>query len=136
MPTKSVKNTKSVKSAKSRKRGAAPAVAAPIAPPPAKKATVRILLKSFDHHVLDSLVKQILGITQRTGAQIAGPVPLPTRRRRFTVIRSPHIDKRSREYFELRIHKRLMDIIEPSSQTIEALTSLQAPTGVDIIIKL
>ena len=103
---------------------------------PSQQDKVRILLKSFDHRILDSLVKQILETIERSGAQVAGPVPLPTARRRFTLIRSPHIDKDSREYFELRVHKRLMDIIKPSARTIDALNSLNAPAGVDITIKL
>lgn len=97
---------------------------------------VRIVLKSFDVGMLESLVKQILETLERTGARLAGPIPLPTTRRRFIVIRSPHIDKASREYFELRVHKRLLDIVKPAPSTIDALSSLNAPAGVDINIKL
>ena len=97
---------------------------------------IRIVLKAFDHRVLDISSQQILETAERTGAQVAGPVPLPTAKRRFTVIRSPHVFKDSREYFELRVHKRLIDIIEPSSKTIDSLTKLNVPAGVDIAIKL
>lgn len=97
---------------------------------------IRIVLKSFDHRLLDISSQQILETAERTGANVAGPVPLPTAKRMFTVIRSPHIDKDSREHFELRVHKRLIDIIEPSSKTIDSLTRLNVPAGVDIAIKL
>ena len=97
---------------------------------------IRIVLKSFDHRVLDVSAQQILETAERTGAQVAGPVPLPTAIRRFCVIRSPHIDKNSREHFELRVHKRLIDIVEPSSKTVDSLTRLNVPAGVDIAIKL
>jgi small subunit ribosomal protein S10 len=94
------------------------------------------VLKAFDHRVLDVSAQQILDAAERTGAQITGPVPLPTAIRRFCVIRGPHIDKDSREHFELRVHKRLIDILEPSSKTIDSLTRLNVPAGVDIAIKL
>ena len=94
------------------------------------------VLKSFDHRVLDVSAQQILETAERTGARVAGPVPMPTTKRMFTVIRSPHVNKDSREYFELRTHKRLIDILEPSSKTIDSLTSLSVPSGVDIAIKL
>jgi len=97
---------------------------------------IRIVLKAFDHRVLDLSAAQIVEAAERTGAGVAGPVPLPTRIRRFCVIRSPHIDKRSREHFELRTHKRLIDIVEPTSKTIDSLTRLSVPAGVDISIKL
>jgi small subunit ribosomal protein S10 len=97
---------------------------------------IRIILKAFDHRLLDISSQQILETAERTGANVAGPVPLPTARRMFTVIRSPHIDKASREHFELRVHKRLIDILEPSSKTIDSLTRLNVPAGVDIAIKL
>lgn len=97
---------------------------------------IRIVLKAFDHRVLDVSAQQILDAAERTGAQITGPVPLPTAIRRFCVIRSPHVDKDSREHFELRVHKRLIDILEPSSKTIDSLTRLNVPAGVDIAIKL
>jgi small subunit ribosomal protein S10 len=97
---------------------------------------IRIVLKAFDHRVLDQSATQIVETAERTGANIAGPVPLPTSIRRFCVIRSPHIDKRSREHFELRTHKRLIDVHEPTSKTIDAMTRLNLPAGVDISIKL
>ena len=97
---------------------------------------IRIVLKAFDHRVLDQSATQIVETAERTGANIAGPVPLPTSLRRFCVIRSPHVDKRSREHFELRTHKRLIDVHEPTSKTIDAMTRLNLPAGVDISIKL
>ena len=97
---------------------------------------IRIVLKAFDHRVLDQSATQIVETAERTGANIAGPVPLPTSIRRFCVIRSPHVDKRSREHFELRTHKRLIDVDEPTSKTIAALPRLNLPAGVDISIKL
>ena len=97
---------------------------------------VRIILKAFDHKMLDQSASQIVETAERTGARIAGPVPLPTQIRRFCVIRSPHVDKDSREHFEIRTHKRLIDILEPTSKTIDSLTRLNLPAGVDISIKL
>ena len=97
---------------------------------------VRIILKAFDHKMLDTSTAQIVETAERTGARIAGPVPLPTHIRRFCVIRSPHVDKDSREHFEIRTHKRLIDILEPTSKTIDSLTRLNLPAGVDISIKL
>jgi small subunit ribosomal protein S10 len=97
---------------------------------------IRIVLKAFDHRVLDQSASQIVETAERTGADISGPVPLPTSIRRFCVIRSPHIDKRSREHFELRTHKRLIDVHKPTSKTIDAMTRLNLPAGVDISIKL
>ena len=97
---------------------------------------IRIVLKAFDHRVLDLSVTQIVEAAERTGAQVAGPVPLPTSIKRFCVIRSPHVDKDSQEHFELRTHKRLIDILEPTSKTIDSLTRLNVPAGVDISIKL
>ena len=97
---------------------------------------IRIVLKAFEHRVLDQSAAQIVEMAERTGANISGPVPLPTSIRRFCVIRSPHIDKRSREHFELRTHKRLIDVHEPTSKTIDAMTRLNLPAGVDISIKL
>ncbi len=97
---------------------------------------IRIVLKAFDHRVLDVSAQQILEAAERTGAKVAGPVPLPTSIRRFCVIRSPHIDKNSREHFELRVHKRIIDILEPTSKTVDSLTRLNVPAGVDIAIKL
>ncbi len=97
---------------------------------------IRIRLKAFDHRVLDASAKQIVESAERTGAQVAGPVPLPTRIRRYTVIRSPFIDKDSRDQFETLTHKRLIDIVEPTSRTVDTLMRLQLPSGVDIEIKL
>lgn len=97
--------------------------------------TIRIRLKAYDHKILDQSTKQIVETTNRTGAVIAGPVPLPTRIRKYTVLRSPHVDKKSREQFESRTHKRLIDILEPTSQTVEALMKLDLPAGVDVEIK-
>lgn len=97
---------------------------------------VRIILKAFDHKMLDTSTTQIVETAERTGARVTGPVPLPTHIRRFCVIRSPHVDKDSREHFEIRIHKRLIDILEPTSKTIDSLTRLNLPAGVDISIKL
>ncbi len=99
------------------------------------KQKIRICLKAYDHRVLDQSVRQIVDAAERTGAIIVGPVPLPTRIERFTVIRSPFIDKDSREQFEIRTHKRLIDVVEPSSKTIDALVRLNLPAGVDVKIK-
>ena len=97
---------------------------------------IRIVLKAYEHRLLDLSSAQIVEAAERTGAAVIGPIPLPTRIKRFCVIRSPHIDKDSREHFELRIHKRVVDIMEPNPKTIDALTRLQMPAGVDISIKL
>jgi len=97
---------------------------------------IRIRLKAYDHRVLDRSAQQIVEAAERTGAAVAGPVPLPTRIRRYTVIRSPFIDKDSRDQFETRTHKRLIDIFEPTSRTVDTLMRLQLPSGVDIEIKL
>lgn len=97
---------------------------------------IRIRLKAYDHKILDQSAMQIVETAERTGAAVAGPVPLPTRIEKFTVIRSPHIDKDSREQFEIRTHKRLIDILEPTSKTVDALMRLNLPAGVDIEIKL
>ena len=97
---------------------------------------IRIVLRAFDHRSLDLSAGQIVETAERTGAMVAGPVPLPTQIRRFCVIRSPHVDKDSREHFEIRTHKRLIDILDPTSKTIDALTRLNLPAGVDISIKL
>lgn len=97
---------------------------------------IRIVLRAYEHRLLDQSAGQIVEAAERTGAAVVGPVPLPTRIKRFCVIRSPHVDKNSREHFELRTHKRLVDIVEPNSKTIDALTRLQMPAGVDISIKL
>jgi small subunit ribosomal protein S10 len=97
---------------------------------------VRIVLKAYEHRLLDQSALQIVETAERTGAVVVGPVPLPTKIKRWCVIRSPHVDKDSREHFELRTHKRLVDIVNPNSKTIDALTRLQMPAGVDISIKL
>jgi small subunit ribosomal protein S10 len=100
------------------------------------KQRIRIRLKAFDHRILDQSAQQIVETAERTGASVAGPVPLPTRIERFTVIRSPFIDKDSREQFEMRTHKRLIDVVEPTPRTVDALMRLNVPAGVDIEIKL
>ena len=100
------------------------------------KQKIRIRLKAFDHRLLDQSARQIVDAAERTGAQVVGPVPLPTRVEKFTVIRSPFIDKESREQFEIRTHKRLIDVLEPGSKTVDQLMRLQLPAGVDIEIKL
>ena len=97
---------------------------------------VRIRLKGYDHRVLDQSARKIVDEAERTGATVIGPVPLPTKIEKFTVMRSTFIDKDSREQFEIRTHKRLVDILEPTSKTIDALTKLNLPAGVDIEIKL
>jgi small subunit ribosomal protein S10 len=97
---------------------------------------VRIKIKSFDHRLADQAVRQIIDAVERTGAIVVGPVPLPTRIEKFCVIRSPNIDKDSREQFEIRTHKRLIDVLQPSSKTIDALSQLDLASGVEIDIKL
>ena len=101
-----------------------------------KEQNIRIRLKAYDHRVLDTSAKEILETAKRTGADVVGPIPLPTRIEKFTVLRSPHIDKKSREQFEIRTHKRLMDIIDPTPQTVDALMKLDLAGGVDVEIKL
>jgi small subunit ribosomal protein S10 len=100
------------------------------------KRKVRIKLKSFDHRILDQSASQIVEAVEKTGSQVAGPIPLPTHIQKFCVIRSPFIDKDSQEQFEIRTHKRIIDILDPTSKTIEALTRLNLPSGVDVEIKL
>jgi small subunit ribosomal protein S10 len=97
---------------------------------------IRIKLKAFDHKILDQSAQKIVETAKRTGATISGPIPLPTERSLITVLRSPHKDKDSREQFEMRTHKRLLDILEPTPKTIDALMRLDLPAGVDIEIKL
>jgi small subunit ribosomal protein S10 len=97
---------------------------------------IRIRLKSYDHRLLDKSSEQIVDTAKRTGASICGPVPLPTRKRVYCVLRSPHIDKKSREHFEIRVHKRLIDINDPTPTTADALMRLDLPAGVDIEVKL
>jgi small subunit ribosomal protein S10 len=96
---------------------------------------IRIRLKAYDHRVLDQAATEIVSTARRNGAQVAGPVPLPTVKNKYCVLRSPHTDKKSREQFEIRTHKRLVDILEPTADTITALTKLDLPSGVDIEIK-
>lgn len=97
---------------------------------------IRIRLKAFDHRVLDQSASDIVETAKRTGARVAGPIPLPTRMARYTVNRSPHADKKSMEQFEVRTHKRLLDIIEPTIKTVDELKKLNLPAGVDITIKI
>ena len=97
---------------------------------------IRIRLKSYDHRLLDQSVVEIVDTAKRTGARVVGPIPLPVRINRFTVLRGPHVDKKSREQFEVRTHKRLVDIIDPTSQTVDALLRLDLAAGVDVEIKL
>ena len=97
---------------------------------------IRIRLKAFDHRILDSSTSEIVNTAKRTGAQVRGPIPLPTRIEKYCVLRSPHIDKKSREQFEIRIHKRLLDIVDPTPQTVDALMKLDLAAGVDVEIKL
>ena len=97
---------------------------------------IRISLKAFDHRLLDFSVGEIVDTAKRTGASVAGPIPLPTRISRYTVLRSPHVDKKSREQFEMRQHKRMVDILDPSQKTLDALTALDLPAGVHVEIKL
>ena len=97
---------------------------------------IRIRLKAYDHKLLDQSAGEIVETAQRTGARVAGPIPLPTRINRYTVLRGPHVDKKSREQFEIRTHKRLLDILEPSPKTVDSLQRLELPAGVDIEIKI
>lgn len=97
---------------------------------------IRIRLKAYDHRILDQSIREIVSTAQRTGARVSGPIPLPTRLNRYTVLRSPHVDKKSREQFEIRTHARLLDILQPTPQTVDALMRLDLPAGVDVEIKL
>ena len=97
---------------------------------------IRIRLKSYDHSAIETAAKEIVETATRTGARVSGPVPLPTEKNKWTVLRSPHVDKKSREQFEIRTHKRLIDIVEPTPRTVNALMGLTLPAGVDIEIKL
>ena len=97
---------------------------------------IRIRLRAYDHRVLDQSTSEIVNTAKRTGAQIRGPIPLPTHIERFTVNRSPHVDKKSREQFEIRTHRRLLDIVEPTPQTVDALMKLDLAAGVDVEIKI
>ena len=96
---------------------------------------IRVKLKAYDHRLIDKSVKAIVETVERTGAEISGPVPLPTKIKRYTVLRSPHVNKKSREQFEIRIHKRLIDILSPNDNTIDALMKLQLPAGVYVEIE-
>lgn len=97
---------------------------------------IRIKLKSYDHELVDLAVRKIVERALNTRAKVVGPIPLPTERRLYTVLRSPHVDKRSMEHFERKIHKRLIDIVEPTKETIDALMDIELPTGIDVEIKL
>lgn len=97
---------------------------------------IRIRLKAFDHRILDQATSEIANTAKRTGASVRGPIPMPTRIEKYTVLRSPHVNKKSREQFETRTHKRLLDIIEPTAQTVDALMKLDLAAGVDVEIKL
>ena len=97
---------------------------------------IRIRLKAFDHRVLDQSTREILNTAKRTGAQVRGPIPLPTKIQKFTVLRSPHVNKKSREQFEMRTHRRLLDIVDPTPQTVDALMKLDLAAGVDVEIKV
>ena len=102
----------------------------------AKQQKIRIRLKAFDHKILDQSAEKIVETAKRTGASVAGPIPLPTERNMYTILRSPHVNKDSREQFEMRTHKRLIDILDPNPRAIDALMHLDLPSGVDIEIKL
>ena len=97
---------------------------------------IRIRLKAFDHRILDQSTREIVNTAKRTGAEVRGPIPLPTKIEKFTVLRSPHIDKKSREQFEIRTHKRVLDILDPTPETVDALMKLDLASGVDVEIKL
>ena len=99
------------------------------------KQSIRIRLKAYDHKLLDQSTEEIVNTAQKTGAKILGPIPLPTKKNKFTVLRSPHVDKKSREQFEMRTHKRLIDIVNPTPQTVDALMNLDIASGVDVQIK-
>ena len=97
---------------------------------------IRVKLRAYDHRVLDTSTQEIVGTAKRTGASVRGPIPLPTRIEKFTVLRGPHVDKKSRDQFEIRTHKRLLDIIDPTPQTVDALMKLDLAAGVDVEIKV
>ncbi len=99
------------------------------------KDKIRIRLKAYDFRLLDQSTAEIVDTARRTGASVSGPIPLPTQVQRYTVLRSPHVDKKSREQFEIRTHKRLLDILDPTQQTVDALMKLELPAGVDVEIK-
>jgi small subunit ribosomal protein S10 len=97
--------------------------------------TIRIRMEAYDHRILDQSALEVVETAKRTGAKVFGPIPLPTRIERYTVLRSPHVDKKSREQFEIRTHKRLIDIVEPTAKTMDALNKINMPAGIDIKIK-
>lgn len=99
-----------------------------------KRDKIRIRLRAYDHRILDTSTSEIVDTARRTGARVAGPIPLPTLRSIYTVLRSPHVDKKSRESFEIRTHKRLLDILDPTPETVDALMKLDLPAGVDVEI--
>ena len=101
----------------------------------AQQQRIRIKLRAYDHRVLDQSTQDIVETAKKTGATVSGPIPLPTKREIFTVLRSPHVDKKSREQFQIKKHKRMLDIVNPTSKTIDALKRLDLPSGVDIEIK-
>jgi len=96
---------------------------------------IRIRMEAYDHRILDQSAADIIETAKRTGAKVSGPIPLPTRMERYTVLRSPHVDKKSREQFEMRTHKRLIDILEPTPKTVDALNKLNMPAGIEVKIK-
>jgi len=100
------------------------------------KQKIRIKMKSYDHRLLDKSVVEVVSVAKKTGARVVGPIPLPTKISRYTVLRSPHVDKKSREQFEIRVHKRLLDILEPTPKTVDMLAKLDLPAGIDVEIKL
>lgn len=97
---------------------------------------IRIRLKAFDHRILDNSTREIVNTAKRTGAEVRGPIPLPTRIEKFTVLRGPHVNKKSRDQFEIRTHKRMLDIVDPTPQTVDALMKLDLASGVDVEIKV
>ena len=101
----------------------------------AKQQKIRIRLKSYDHKIVDQTAQRIVDVAKRNGALVAGPIPFPTEKNIYTILRSPHVNKDSREQFEMRTHKRLIEIIEPNSKTVDAITRLDVPSGVDIEVK-
>jgi len=100
------------------------------------KKRMRIKLKAFDNRLLDQSAKEIIELVQKTGVKISGPVPLPTRKEVYTVLRSPHVNKKSREQFQMKIHKRVIDIIEPTARTVDSLSKLSLPAGIEVEMKL
>ena len=100
------------------------------------KQKIRIKMKSYDHRLLDKSVVEVVNVAKRTGARVVGPIPLPTKISRYTELRSPDVDKKSREQFEIRVHKRLLDIMEPTPKTVDMLSKLDLPAGIDVEIKL